>query len=120
MLPSGQTLAPMDFGSAGGPVPGAGQQPVTLRTFTSGSENQASWPPDMSGAKSGDVVLMSGNLWLKLAVNGGWAGDQVIPYVAEIDCFVLYVQSSKGTAANRNKSVVKIALATLGGDPLDV
>lgn len=132
IVPSGQTPAPMDFRSGGGPVPGGGQQPVTFRTFTSGSESQASWPPDMSGAKSGDVVLMSGNLWLKLSVDGGksftdidftkvfakeatyggWAGDQVITYVPEIDCFVLYVQSSKGTGANRNKSVVKIALAT--------
>ena len=55
----------------------------------------------MSGAKGGDVVLMSGNLWLKLSVDGGktftdidwtkifakdttyggWAGDQVVIYV---------------------------------------
>jgi len=132
ITPSGQTQAPMDFRSGSGPIPGSGQQPVTFRTFTSGVESQASWPPDMSGAKSGDVVLMSGNLWLKLSVDGGksftdldftkvfakeatyggWAGDQVITYVPEIDCFVLYVQSFKGTGTNRNKSVVKVAIAT--------
>jgi hypothetical protein len=86
----------------------------------------------MSGAKSGDVVLMSGNLWLKLSIDGGktftdldftkifgkegtyggWAGDQVVHYVPEIDCFVLYVQSTKGSGANANKSVVKVAIAT--------
>src|SRR4029450_12597633 len=85
----------------------------------------------MSGAKGGDVVLMSGNLWLKLSTDGGktfteldftkifaeektyggWAGDQVIHYVPFIDCFVLYVQSKhKGT--NPNKNVVKVAFAS--------
>ena len=131
VVPSAQTAAPMDFRSGPGPVPG-GQEPVSFRTFTSGSETQNLWPPDSSGAKAGDVVLMSGNLWLKLSVDGGktftdldftklfadettyggWAGDQVVLYVPEIECFVLYVQSKKGTGANTNKSVVKIALAS--------
>jgi hypothetical protein len=132
VVPSNQTATPMDFRSGSGPIPGSGQQPVTFRTFTSGNETQGVWPPDMSGAKSGDVVLMSGNLWLKLSIDGGktfsdldftkifaaettyggWAGDQVVIYVPEIDSFVLYVQSGRGTGVNRNKSVVKIAVAT--------
>ena len=33
--------------------------------------SRKNWPPDMSGARGGDVVLMSGNLWLKLSVDGG-------------------------------------------------
>lgn len=121
----------LDFRSGGVPTPG-GQEPVTFRTFTT-TELSAGWPPDMSGAKGGDVVLMSGNLWLKLSVDGGktftdldftklfaadatyggWAGDQVVHYVPSIDCFVLYVQSYKGASgANRDKNVVKIALAS--------
>jgi hypothetical protein len=120
----------LDFRSGGIPTPG-GQEPVTFRTFTS-TDLSAGWPPDMSGAKGGDVVLMSGNLWLKLSVDGGksftdldftklfasdttyggWAGDQVIHYVPSIDCFVLYVQSFKGAGANANKNVIKIALAS--------
>jgi hypothetical protein len=59
----------LDFRSGGVPTPG-GQEPVTFRTFTS-TGLSAGWPPDMSGAKGGDVVLMSGNLWLKLSVDGG-------------------------------------------------
>jgi hypothetical protein len=75
---------------------------------------------------------MSGNLWLKLSVDGGksftdldftklfaadttyggWAGDQVVHYVPSIDCFVLYVQSYKGKNGNANKNVVKVALAS--------
>ena len=86
----------------------------------------------MSGARGGDVVLMSGNLWLKLSVDGGktftdldftkifaqdtvyggWAGDQVIHYIPAIDCFVLYVQSFKGTGTQANRNVVKIAIAS--------
>ena len=72
--------------------------------------------------EGGDVVVMSGNLWLKLSVDGGktftdvdftkvfaadktyggWAGDQVIHYVPQIDCFVLYVQSSVGAKGTAN------------------
>lgn len=121
----------LDFRSGGAPTPG-GQEPVSFRTFTS-TEISAIWPPDMSGAKSGDVVLMCGNLWLKLSVDGGktftdldftklfaaestyggWAGDPVLHYVPSIDCFVFYVQSRKGkSGANLNKNVVKIALAS--------
>jgi hypothetical protein len=106
--------------------------PVTFRTFTE-TELNGGWPPDMSGAKGGGVVLMTGNLWIKLSVDGGasfsnldftsifaadttyggWAGDQVVHYVPSIDCFVLYVQSFKGGAgANLNKNVVKVALAS--------
>jgi hypothetical protein len=76
---------------------------------------------------------MSGNLWLKLSVDGGktftdldwtkifdvnkdygtWAGDQVIHYIPALDCFILYVQSYKVTSgANINKNVVKVALAS--------
>ena len=131
IVPSTQTPAPMDFRSGSGPVPGA-QEPVTFRTFTDSGLTDAGWPPDMSGAKAGDVVVMSGNLWLKVSFDagktfsdlkftdlfanetkyGGWAGDQVIHYVPEIDCFVLYVQSRRGTGADINKSVVKVAIAS--------
>lgn len=120
----------LDFRGGSAPTPG-GQEPVTFRTFTS-TERSNGWPPDMSGAKGGDVVLMSGNLWLKLSVDGGknftdldftklfaadntyggWAGDQVIHYVPSIDCFVLYVQSFKGTGTNANKNIIKVALAS--------
>ncbi|MEO7121029.1 MAG: hypothetical protein ABIY62_08030, partial [Ginsengibacter sp.] len=123
----------LDFRSGGGSTPG-GQEPVTFRTFTTSGVSTGVWPPDMSGAKGGDVVVMSGNLWLKVSVDsgktfsdvkfndvfaaettyGGWAGDQVIHYVPQIDCFVLYVQSGKGAqgTANQSKSVVKVALAS--------
>ena len=131
MIPASPTPDVRDFRSGPGPS-GGSQEPVSFRTFTNGSVAQVVWPPDMSGAKGGDVVLMSGNLWLKLSVDGGkiftdldftklfaadttyggWAGDQVIHYVPAIDCFVLYVQSSAGTGANSSKSVVKVAIAS--------
>ncbi|MGD9713578.1 MAG: hypothetical protein AB7V46_16150 [Thermomicrobiales bacterium] len=121
----------LNIQSGGAPTPG-GQEPVTFRRFT-GTALSAGWPPDMSGAKAGDVVLMSGNLWIKLSVDGGatfidldfttlfaadttyggWAGDQVIHYIPSIDCFVLYVQSFKAASGtNMNKNVVKVALAS--------
>ncbi|MCV2393587.1 hypothetical protein OEB99_04635 [Actinotalea sp. M2MS4P-6] len=131
--PVAQTYPPQDFRSGGGPTPGGAQGPVSFRTWTEGGFSGA-WPPDSSGAKSGDVVLMSGNLWLKLSVDGGttftdldftkifdadttyggWAGDQVIHYVPAIDCFVLYVQSyrSKKSDSTQGKNVVKVALAS--------
>jgi hypothetical protein len=134
LIPAAGTPRALDFRSGGGPAPSGGQEPVTFRTFTQSGVTTGVWPPDMSGAKGGDVVVMSGNLWLKLSVDsgktftdvkftdvfandttyGGWAGDQVIHYVPQIDCFVLYVQSklgAKGTA-NASKSVVKVALAS--------
>ena len=107
-----------------------GQSPINFREYTR-TELSGGWPPDMSGARAGDVVLMSGNLWLKLSVDGGktfddldfttifaadktyggWAGDQVIHYVPSIDAFVLYVQSfTSKTQVNRN--IVKVALAS--------
>lgn len=133
LVPVAATPHVLDFRSGGGPTPG-GQAPVTFRTFTESGVTTGVWPPDMSGAKGGDVVVMSGNLWLKLSVDGGktfadldftkifaadntyggWAGDQVIHYVPQIDCFVLYVQSNLGAkgTANASKSVVKVALAS--------
>ena len=129
LVPAALTLQPLDFRS--GPVSSGGsQQPVTFRTFTNGGVSNSLWPPDMSGAKGGDVVVMSGNLWLKLSVDGGktfadldftkifaddttfggWAGDQVIHYVPSIDCFVLYVQSKAGSNPNVSKNVIKVAL----------
>jgi hypothetical protein len=130
IVPSTPTPQPQDFRS-GSPSPPGAQGPVGFRTFTQ-TELAANWPPDMSGARGGDVVMMSGNLWLKISVDGGktfsdldftklfaadttyggWAGDQVIHYVPAIDCFVLYVQSFRGKDANANKNVVKVALAS--------
>jgi hypothetical protein len=131
LVPSVSTPHLLDFRSGPGPS-GGGEAPVTFRTFTHGAETNTLWPPDMSGAKAGDVVVMSGNLWLKLSVDGGktfsdldftklfaadttyggWAGDQVVHYVPSIDCFVLYVQSYAGSGANASKNVVKIAIAS--------
>jgi hypothetical protein len=134
IIPAVATPRVLDFRSGGGSAPSGGQEPVTFRTFSESGITNTKWPPDSSGAKGGDVVVMSGNLWLKLSVDsgktfkdldftkifaeektyGGWAGDQVIHYVPQIDCFVLYVQSklgAKGTA-NASKSVVKVALAS--------
>jgi hypothetical protein len=134
LVPVAPTPMVLDFRSGGAAAPSGGQEPVTFRTFSQGGISKGVWPPDMSGAKGGDVVVMSGNLWLKLSVDsgatftdvpfndvfaadntyGGWAGDQVIHYVPQIDCFVLYVQSSVGAkgGANASKSVVKVALAS--------
>lgn len=134
LIPAASTPRVLDFRSGGGPAPSGGQAPVTFRTFSESGVTTGIWPPDMSGAKGGDVVVMSGNLWLKLSVDsgktfsdvkftdvfaadtygGGWAGDQVIHYVPQIDCFVLYVQSKFGAkgSANASKSVVKVALAS--------
>lgn len=134
LIPAAAT--PMVMNIMGGgpppPAPPGGQSPVGFRTFTN-TQLSANWPPDMSGAKGGDVVIMSGNLWLKISVDGGktftdldftklfaadttyggWAGDQVIHYIPAIDCFVLYVQSfTVGSGANMNKNVVKVALAS--------
>lgn len=129
--PRQPTPRPQDFRSGPGATPAGAQGPVGFRTFTE-TELAQNWPPDMSGARGGDVVLMSGNLWLKLSVDGGntftdldftklfaadtvyggWAGDQVIHYVPAIDCFVLYVQSFAGTGANANRNIVKIAIAS--------
>jgi hypothetical protein len=133
LIPSAPTPRVLDFRS-GAPAPSGGQEPVTFRTFSESGVTTGVWPPDMSGAKGGDVVVMSGNLWLKVSVDagktftdvkftdvfaadatyGGWAGDQVIHYVPQIDCFVLYVQSKVGAkgGANASKSVVKVALAS--------
>jgi len=138
LVPSAPTPAPQDYRS-GAPTPPGAQAPVGFRTFTQ-TELADNSPPDMSGARGGDVVLMSGNLWLKLSVDGGltftdldftklfaedtvyggWAGDQVVHYIPAIDCFVLYVQSFAGPkekpdgTANPafNKNVVKVALAS--------
>ncbi len=131
IVPGNPTPHVLDFRSGSAPS-GGGQEPVTFRTFTTGGVTNAVWPPDMSGAKGGDVVLMSGNLWLKISVDGGksfkdldftklfaadaayggWSGDQVIHYVPAIDCFVLYVQSRAGSGVNLSKSIIKIALAS--------
>jgi hypothetical protein len=130
LVPSNFTPNILDFRS--GTAPSGSQDPVSFRTFTNSGITTNLWPPDMSGAKGADVVLMSGNLWLKLSVDsgktftnldfttifakettyGGWAGDQVVHYVPAIDCFVLYVQSKVGTGANGSKSVVKVAFAS--------
>jgi hypothetical protein len=130
LIPAAPTPMVLDFRS--GSAPAGAQEPVTFRTFTGTGVTTNLWPPDMSGAKGGDVVIMSGNLWLKLSVDGGktfsdldftkifdadttyggWNGDQVIHYVPAIDCFVLYVQSSAGSGVNASKSVVKVALAS--------
>ncbi len=132
IVPAKPTPQVLDFRSGPGTSGSGSQEPVTFRTFTKTGLTNTSWPPDMSGAKGGGVVLMSGNLWLKLSVDGGatftdldftkifaasatygaWAGDQVVHYVPAIDCFVLYVQSSKGTGANASKNVVKVAVAS--------
>ncbi|HVI87560.1 MAG TPA: hypothetical protein VM659_04610 [Dongiaceae bacterium] len=131
IIPAKPTPDVLNFRNGPGPSGGGTQQPVTFRTFTNGSFTEVVWPPDMSGAKNGDVVLMSGNLWLRLSLDGGqtftdldftkvfaketnyngWNGDQVIIYVPQIDCFVLYVQSNVGTGTNFSKSVVKVAIA---------
>lgn len=118
-----------------GPSGGGAQEPVSFRRFTDGTITTSWWPPDMSGAKAGDVVLMSGNLWLKLSVDGGqtfidldftklfaadatyggWGCDQVVRYVPAIDCFVLYVQAFRNKTAGDpkfDKNAVKIALAS--------
>jgi hypothetical protein len=134
IVPAAETARPLDFRSGGGPAPSGGQEGVTFRTFTSSGIVTGVWPPDMTGAKGGDVVLMSGNLWFKLSVDGGktftdiafttvfaaegtyggWGSDPVIIYVPQIDCFVFYVQSRVGAeaTANQSKSVVKVALAS--------
>lgn len=130
LVPSKPTPKVQDFRSGGAPI--GSQEPVGFRTFTN-TALAANWPPDMSGAKGGDVVLMSGNLWLKISVDSGktftdidwtklfdlnkdygnWSGDQVVHYIPQIDCFVLYVQSSRVTSGvNMNKNIVKIALAS--------
>lgn len=132
LLPAAATPHVLDFRSGPGPSGGGAQEPVTFRTFTNGSFTEVVWPPDMSGAKNGDVVLMSANLWLRLSLDGGhtftdldftkvfaketnyngWNGDQVILYLPPIDCFALYVQSNVGTGTNFGKSVVKVAIAS--------
>jgi hypothetical protein len=134
IVPAAATARPLDFRSGGGPTPSGGQEGVTFRTFTSSGVVTGVWPPDMTGAKGGDVVLMSGNLWFKLSVDGGktftdiafttvfaaegtyggWGSDPVIIYVPQIDCFVFYVQSRAGAeaTASQSKSVVKVALAS--------
>ncbi len=129
--PRQPTPRPMDFRSGPGPTPPGAQGPVGFRTFTE-TELSQNWPPDMSGARGGDVVLMSGNLWLKISLDGGksfkdldftkifaadktfggWAGDQVIHYIPSIDCFVLYVQSFKGKDGEANRNIVKVAIAS--------
>lgn len=129
IVPSAPTPQPLDYQS-GAPTPGP-QDPVTFRTFTEDGVVTTIWPPDMTGAKAGDVVLMSGNLWFELSTDGGktftdvdftkvfaeektyggWAGDPVLHYVPAIDCFVFYVQSNH-TGSNPNKNVVKVAVAS--------
>jgi hypothetical protein len=131
IVPSPATPEVRDYRS--GPSGSGAQEPVTFRRFTDSGISTSWWPPDMSGAKSGDVVIMSGNLWLKLSLDGGqtfsdlaftdlfaeeknyggWGCDQVVQYVPSIDCFVLYVQAFKGkSGANNEKNVVKVALAS--------
>ena len=133
LKPSAPTPRVMNFMSGPGPAPSGGQEAVSFRTFTT-SGVVGVWPPDMTGARGGDVVLMSGNLWFKLSVDGGktftdisftsvfdveatyggWGSDPVVIYVPQIDAFVFYVQSRVGAqgTANQSKSVVKVALAS--------
>jgi hypothetical protein len=58
LTPANETPQVRDFRSGGTPV--GGQQPVTFRAFTK-TELAAGWPPEMSGARGGDVVVRSGN-----------------------------------------------------------
>src|SRR5688572_3816533 len=67
IVPSAPTPQPANYQS-GTPTPGP-QDPVTFRTFTEGGVVTTVWPPDMTGAKAGDVVLMAGNLWFKLSTD---------------------------------------------------
>lgn len=110
------------------------EEPVKFRTFSRSPIPEGPTPPDMSGAKAGNVVLMSGNLWLKLSVDGGntftdidfttifeedttyggWAGDQQVLYIGEIDCFVLVVIARPVMNKPKNfaENVIKVALAS--------
>ncbi len=120
-------------------VPGGGLDPVVFRTFTNpGVDNKGWYPPDMSGATAGDVVIMSGNNFVVISLDkgktfididestifaqdliyGGWGTDRVIIYVPSIDCFVWFKQSYPGSGGTSNlngkntENVLKIALAS--------
>ena len=134
VVPAAETPRPLDFRTGPGPAPSGGQEAVSFRTFTTSGVVTGVWPPDMTGARGGDIVLMSGNLWFKLSVDGGktftdvsftsvfaaetnyggWGSDPVVIYVPQIDAFVFYVQSRVGAqgTGNQSKSVVKVALAS--------
>ena len=136
--PSPQTPHVLDF-KDGSFVPGGGLDPVVFRTFTNpGVDNKGWYPPDMSGATAGDVVIMSGNNFVVISMDrgktfididestifaqdkvyGGWGTDRVIHYVPAIDCFVWFKQSYPGTGGTSNvngkntENVLKIALAS--------
>ena len=140
LVPSVEVAAPLDAADASS---AGSQAPINIRQ-TGRADLSGAFPPDMSGATAGQIVLMTGNLWLKLSVDGGssfvdldftkvfaadtdyggWAGDQVVQYVPAVDSFVLYVQSYKAQNSTKNagKNIVKVALASpadlkkFGGD----
>ena len=60
LIPSAPTPRVLDYQSSGGTTTPGGQEPVGFRTFTK-TQLAANWPPDMSGARGGDVVVLSGN-----------------------------------------------------------
>jgi len=73
VLVAASKISALSSGVTGGGF--SGSKPPTTRmvpaTFSESGVTTGVWPPDMSGAKAGDVVVMSGNLWLKLSVDGG-------------------------------------------------
>ena len=138
IVPSPQTPRVLDFRD-GTFAPGGPGDPVVFKTFTNpGVDNKGWYPPDMSGAVSGDVVIMSGNNFVVVSLDrgktftdidettifaqdntyGGWGTDRIIHYVPAIDCFVWLKQSYPGAGGVTNlngsnvENVLKIAFAT--------
>jgi len=127
-----------------GPGPsGGGNEPVSFGIYSPTGKliSTGYYPPDVSGAVAGTVVLMTTNFNLAISTDGGanfklidpttmfpkdatfggWGCDQIITYAPSIDRFLWLMQAFPGTGGTRSKNdigqnIVRLAFAA----PADV
>jgi len=143
---SGSRLFPIKMRKADTP-PGASPDPVVFTDYDplGNNTNLSGWPPDMSAARSGNVVLLSYNTRVMLSTNGtssytqldpttifpsgpatdgagnrldnGLCCDQVIQYAPSVDRFIWLMQFC-GTGTNCLQGINKIRIAA--ASPQDI
>ena len=122
--PTGAAVQDPQIASYPGTAKGSASVGFVINTQTNGV-NQQNFPPDPSAAGSGsssNVVVATGNLYVKYSINngknfttisnlstvfgdqpgGGYCCDQVIHYIPSIDLFVWLIQTNQKTDAKGN------------------